>query len=1068
MGDLHTLSLNQELGENQFFHLLNSIPGMVAYADLKLQYVYVNKAYAGTFGKTPEELIGQTLAQVVSKDELDSIQIYIAGAFRGEQQNFIKQRITKYGPRTMEFVYCPDKSPNGLVKGFTIFINDITHIKTVEKELERKTFELQDYVDNASIGLHWVDANGIIIWANKAELELLGYESHEYIGKHISEFHVVQEKINDILTRLTHNETLNKYECSLRCKDGSIRHVQISSNVLWENKKFIHTRCFTIDVTKEKLLYQALQESEFYFRGLIEDLPAALYTCDTEGKITFYNKAAAALWGREPELVNDRWSGAHEIFTPAGELVPHDETPMALTIKTGVAVKGREVLIVRPNGEKRHVLPHPQPLINPQGYNSGAINMLVDITEVKLAREVIAESEARFYTIADDAPMLIWMADENGNTEFINKTFLNFVGKDHKAEFEGDAWAEFVHPEDYDAVVGRYRKAFTDKEAYTVEFRLKCAKTGEYSWFFSKGIPRYFSNGNFAGYLATALDIDDRKQTEKYILQSIEHIHFLTDTMPQKVWTASGDGSVTYMNMPWTAYSGITVEEFKTSGWASITHPDDLLDCDEKWANSIKTGEPFENEHRFRRQDGEFRWHLTRCIPQHNEEGKIILWVGTDTDIDDKKRTEEELILANKIAEYSLLKRDKALRELMETKKKVEEIMRVKEQFLSNMSHEIRTPMNAIIGFTDLILKTGLSDEQKQFTDAIKTSGENLLVIINDILDFSKLEAGAITFEKIEFKLPQVLATMTDLMLPKSTEKNIKLSVMVDNKIPEVLIGDPTRLNQVLLNLVGNAIKFTEKGEVKTMIDIVTDDEHEIELKISVIDTGIGIPEEKMLTIFEPFTQATSDTTRKYGGSGLGLSIVRQFVERQGGSVSIESCVGKGSIFSFKLKFGKDIKDPVPVTTMLDTFENETFLVQGLNILLVEDNELNQILATKVLTGWNWNVELAENGKIAVDKIKTMDFDLVLMDIQLPEMDGYEATRKVRTSLKAPKCNLPIMAMTAHAMQSEERKCYEAGMDGYISKPFSAKVLYSRIVTILNSAENPSLRLKGKSSGVKK
>jgi PAS domain S-box-containing protein len=692
----------------------------------------------------------------------------------------------------------------------------------------------------------------------------------------------------------------------------------------------------------------------------------------------------------------------------------------------------------------------------------------VDISEIKLTRQVLDESETRFRNVADHAPMFVWMSDEYGKAVFINKTFLDFLGIEHVGQFGRSEWPHHIHPEDYGNTLRVFEDAFLKQEPYTLETRLKEAATGEYHWFFVKAIPRYMSDGMFSGFMVTAVDIDERKTTEKSIRESVEHIHFLADTMPQKVWTARADGSITYMNIPWTEYSGVNLEEFRKTGWKNITHPDDLELCDKKWEHSISTGQPFENEHRFRRKDGEFRWHLSRSIPQRNSEGEIILWVGTDTDIDDKKRTEEELILANKIAEYSLLKRDKALRELMETKKKVEEIMRVKEQFLSNMSHEIRTPMNAIVGFTDLILKTGLTQEQKQYTDAIKTSGENLLVIINDILDFSKLEAGGITFEKIEFKLSQVLATMTDLMLPKSTEKNIKLSVAIDKKIPNTLIGDPTRLNQILLNLVGNAIKFTEKGEVKTTVSLTNESDDSIELKFSVRDTGIGIPPEKLTTIFEPFTQATSDTTRKYGGSGLGLSIVRQFVERQGGNVAVASVVGEGSTFSFSLAFGKCDTISEPVGTMLDVFENETFLVQGLNILLVEDNELNQILATKVLTGWNWNVELAENGKIAIDKLKSQEFDLILMDIQLPEMDGYEATRRIRTTLREAKCNIPIMAMTAHAMSSEERKCYEAGMDGYISKPFSPKVLYSRIVTIINSVENPAARMKRKNSGASK
>jgi PAS domain S-box-containing protein len=1062
MGDLHTLQLETQLKENQYRHLLNSIPGMVAYTDINFRFGYVNKAYAEWLGKKPEEITGKTLDEIFSEEELGSIYPYVMAVLRGEKQQFTTKRTNKNGERILEVAYSPDVTEQGEIKGYTVFINDITDIKTVERELEKKSSELQDYVDNASIGLHWVDENGVITWANKTEMEMLGYEAHEYIGKHISEFHANADTINDVLRRLKKNETLDKYEAVLRCKDGSLRHVSISSNVMWENGKFIHTRCFTIDITKEKQLFRALEDSESHYRNLVEYLPAALYSCDAEGKIIHFNKAATELWGRKPDPEKDKWCGSWQILTTEEEPVPHETCSMAITLKTGMPVKGEEIIIVRPDGEKRNVLPHPQPIIGLDGKVRGAINMLVDITEIKITRQVLSESESRFRIIADHSPMLIWMANENGEAEFMNKTFLDFIGVKDISEFQEKHWPDYIHPEDYDAVISKFKTAFKNQKPYTLEFRLRHTHTNEHCWFLAKGIPRYFSNGNFAGFIATAVDIEDRKKTERYILESLDHIHFLSDAMPQKVWTASAEGTVTYMNIPWIEYSGISQEVFKEKGWACITHPDDLAECNTKWENSILTGGQFENEHRFRRKDGEFRWHLSRAIPQRNENGKIVLWVGTDTDIDDKKRAEEELILANKIAEYSLLKRDKALRELMETKKQVEEMMRVKEQFLSNMSHEIRTPMNAIVGFTDLILKTDLTKDQKQFTDAIKTSGENLLVIINDILDFSKLQAGRITFEKIDFKLTQVLATMADLMLPKSTEKNIKLSIGIDKAIPNNLIGDPTRLNQILLNLVGNAIKFTEKGEVRTTIDLVSEDENDIELCFSVTDTGIGIPQEKLVSIFEAFTQATSDTTRKYGGSGLGLSIVRQFVERQGGKINVESTVGRGSKFSFTLKFGKDHKVPLPETTLLDTFENDAFLVQGLNVLLVEDNELNQILATKVLTGWKWNVTLAENGVVAIEKLKNHNFDIILMDIQLPEMDGYEATRKIRTSFKAPKCNTPIMAMTAHAMPTEERKCYEAGMDGYISKPFSPKVLYSRIVTILNSVENSSLRIRGR------
>ena len=417
---------------------------------------------------------------------------------------------------------------------------------------------------------------------------------------------------------------------------------------------------------------------------------------------------------------------------------------------------------------------------------------------------------------------------------------------------------------------------------------------------------------------------------------------------------------------------------------------------------------------------------------------------------------EEDLRHANQIAEHSLIKGNKALNELMKAKKELEESIRVKEQFLANMSHEIRTPMNAIVGFTDLILKTQLSLEQKQYTEAIKTSGENLIVIINDILDFSKIQSGKISFEQINFSIPQVIATLTELLLPKSVEKNIKLSKSIDKNIPERVIGDPTRLNQILLNLVGNAIKFTERGEVKISVEMANEDSENVTLQFSISDTGIGIPKDKLASIFDSFTQATYDTTRKYGGTGLGLAIVKQLVELQKGEIKVTSEAKKGSIFSFNLTYKKGLNIE---TVKVNDVENNTEHIKKLDILLVEDNILNQMLAKKVLTDWGWNVEVAENGIIAVEKIKENTFDLVLMDIQLPEMDGYEATRKIRKELPASKSIVPIMAMTAHAISGEEDKCYDAGMNGYISKPFNAENLYKKILTILNKgAEEQSIK----------
>lgn len=803
--ELQETAFDKAFTKDHYKRLLDSIPVMTAYADANLFFAYSNKAYANLAGLPENEIIGKNLKDVFSEDEFASARPYINEALKGKKQCFYTTRQTAKDECFLEVIYVPDISGEGKVSGFTIFVKDLTQEKNNENKLLKKAIELEDYMSNASIGLHWVDENGIIKWANRMEMEMLGYEPHEFIGKNIAEFHVDPSVLEDISEKLSRNVPLRNYEARMRCKDGSIKFVHINSNVYREKGKFIHTRCFIIDITNEKMLADALRESE-----------------------------------------------------------------------------------------------------------------------------------SRFRSIASETPMLIWMTDESGNCRFMNKTFLSYLGINDKEEFTNEPWRNYIHPEDYEAALLQYENVLKNPRPYSIECRFKEGNTGDYHWFMSKGIPRYYPGGSFAGFIVTSLDIDD------------------------------------------------------------------------------------------------------------------------------KKRAEDELIMTNKIAEYSLLKREKAMQELMETKKQVEEMMRVKEQFISNMSHEIRTPMNAIVGFTELIGKTPLTPEQKQYTEAIKTSGENLLVIINDILDFSKLEAGGIRFEKTDFKLSQVLATITDMLLPKSIEKKIRLSVKVGETVPDNLTGDPTRLTQILLNLVGNAVKFTEKGSVQILIEPLQKTDTEIGLKFIVSDTGIGIPEEKHKTIFEPFTQATSDTTRKYGGSGLGLSIAKQFIERQGGKITLTSTPGKGSIFEFSLTFGIGTQPPVPTVSLLDRFEHDDFLVQGLNVLLVEDNELNQLLATKVLTGWKWNVDLAENGLIALKKLEKNDYDIILMDIQLPEMDGYEATMKIRTTFKAPKCNIPIMAMTAHAMPSEERKCYEAGMDGYISKPFSVKVLYSRIVAILSSGKTAAPGLKRK------
>ncbi|MEZ5196717.1 MAG: response regulator [Bacteroidales bacterium] len=365
---------------------------------------------------------------------------------------------------------------------------------------------------------------------------------------------------------------------------------------------------------------------------------------------------------------------------------------------------------------------------------------------------------------------------------------------------------------------------------------------------------------------------------------------------------------------------------------------------------------------------------------------------------------------------------------------------KVKEQFLANMSHEIRTPMNAIMGMTDIIIRNDHPASQDTYLNAIRQSSENLLIILNEILDLSKLEAGKIELEHIQFSPEEVVRNVKDILRFKAEEKGLHLNVHIDEKVPEYLIGDPTRLNQIIVNLASNAIKFTEKGKVSIEVLSKEISNENALLQFKVIDTGIGIAKDKMNTIFEVFTQEDTDTTRKYGGTGLGLSICKKLVDLHKGIINLESIKGSGSTFIVEIPYAicdvcKDNKK-----------EGFSFTLKDLNILLVEDNTFNVIVAQNELEESipGVKIEVAENGKIAVEKVNANNYDIILMDVQMPEMDGYDATRAIR-KLNNPKSKTPIIAMTANVMKAEIERCFEAGMHGYIPKPFQSKELLNCI-----------------------
>ncbi|WP_155890876.1 ATP-binding protein [Desulfuromonas sp. TF] len=511
-----------------------------------------------------------------------------------------------------------------------------------------------------------------------------------------------------------------------------------------------------------------------------------------------------------------------------------------------------------------------------------------------------------------------------------------------------------------------------------------------------------------------AVDLLSRAEA---LRQSEEMFRTLADNISQFAWMADETGGIFWYNKRWYDYTGTDLEQMKGWGWRKVLHPDHIQGVVEKISHCFETGDVWEDTFPLRGTDGTYRWFLSRAIPIKDEGGRVLRWFGTNTDITEERQVGEELKAAKQVAE---------------------EASRAKSEFLANMSHEIRTPMTVFMAAIEHLLLTEKTPERRRMLEMAEKSAGRLRVLIDEILDLSRIEARRVELREEPFDVRGCVQDAVEMFAFPAREKNLRLEMDIAPDVPRIVIGDSDRLGQVLINLIGNAVKFTQKGEIRISVAALGDS-----LEFSVADTGIGIPEEKRELIFQSFSQADSSFTRKYGGAGLGLAISKGLVELMGGVISIQSRKGEGSVFTITI--------PLKTSEQERSLRDET-LPEGsgrehraARILLAEDDPMIRELITMMLAQHGYRTETAESGREALEKWEQGGFDLILMDLQMPEMNGLEATRAIRKREAEGRGHIGIIGLTAHKRREVREECLSSGMDHVLVKPVQMKELFSAV-----------------------
>ena len=773
-------------------------------------------------------------------------------------------------------------------------------------------------------------------------------------------------------------------------------------------------------------------------------LPGALFACrqDTAGRfgLAYASEPFAAITGLVPESLSADVAAFLEHVHPE-ELAGFNRWRDGLTERPQV-IRG-EWRFDHPERGEIWLEGHAQATLEDDG-GLLWLGFLQDITQRKTLEADMAESEQHFRNLADNGDVLIWTSETNKLCNYFNKPWLEFTGRQLEQEL-GNGWAEGVHPEDFERCLQTYVEHFERREPFRMDYRMRHA-SGQYRWITNMGTPRYDSHGNFLGYIGHCFDITERIQAE----EQIRKLSLAIEQSPESIVITDLNARIEYVNEAFVRRTGYSRAEAIGQNPKILQSGRTPQGSYEQLWEKLNTGEIWQGEFVNRRKDGSVYLEIATITPIRQPDGRITHYLAVKEDITEKKQLEAELEQHRYHLEELIKTRTEQLSQALH---RAESANRAKSAFLANMSHEIRTPMNAILGLTHLLLRADASSEQREKLTKIASSAEHLLAIISDILDLSKIEADRMALEQTDFSLGGLLANVHSLVADQARGKGLQISIEIDPRIPEYLLGDPTRLRQALLNYASNAVKFTERGAIVLRARLENDADLAAEtfrIRFEVEDTGIGMTPEVLERVFSPFEQADTSTTRRFGGTGLGLTITRRLAELMGGEAGASSDAGRGSVFWFTavLRRGQ-VRVDMPQAYANAEQELGRRQVQG-RLLLVEDNEINRIVALEMLTGANLRADTAGNGAEAVDRAAAQRYDLILMDVQMPVMGGIEATRQIR--MLPGYAKVPIIAMTANAFEESRENCLAAGMSDFMVKPVVPEIFFATLLKWLPQA----------------